>query len=77
MKYLQLIGLIVCAAFFVSCETTETAGTQGVHGNAEAKRLAALEKRRQQEEHMDLAQKNLWNAENDILNRDGSAHAGR
>lgn len=73
MKHLQLIGLIACAAFFVSCETTETTGG----GNAEAKRLAALKERQQQEGQMDDAQKNLWNAEHDILNRDGNVNAGR
>jgi hypothetical protein len=73
MKYVQLIGLSIWAALFVSCETTETTGT----GNAEAKRLAALEERRQQEAQMDEAQKNLWNAERDILNRDGNPNAGR
>jgi hypothetical protein len=71
MKNLQLIGLIVCATFLASCETTETAGNTGARGNAEEKRLAALEERRQLESQMDESQKNLWNAQQDILNRDG------
>jgi len=68
MKHLQLIGLIVCAAFLVSCETTQTTG----RGNAETKRLAALRQRQHEEQQMDEAQKNLWNAQQDILNRDGN-----
>ena len=71
MKHLQLIGLIVCAGFFAGCETTETAGNAAPKGNAEAKRIAALEERRQHESQMDESQKNLWNQQQDILNRDG------
>jgi hypothetical protein len=72
MKYLQLIGLIACAASLVGCETTQTAG----QGNAEEKRLAALEQRRQTESQMDESEKNLWNAQRDVLNRDGDASRG-
>jgi hypothetical protein len=68
MKHLQFIGLIACALFFVSCESTETAG----RGNQEVKRLAAIEQERQQEQ-TDEAQRNLWNAQHDILTRDGNA----
>lgn len=73
MKHLRFLGLIVCAAFFVSCEETETAGK----GNAEAKRAAALQERQQQEAQMDESQKNLYNAEHDVLSRDGNPNAGR
>jgi hypothetical protein len=68
MKELQLIGLIVCATFLASCETTQQTGA----GNAEAKRLAALQARQQQEQNMDESEKNLWNAQQDRLNRDGN-----
>jgi hypothetical protein len=69
MKQLQLIGLIVCAAFFISCESTKTAGT----GNQEQKRLAALQQQQQyHREHSDEAQRNLWNAQQDTLNQDGN-----
>ena len=71
MKHLQLLGLIVCAGFFVSCEDTQTAGK----GNAEAKRAAALQERQQQEQQMDESQKNLSNAQQDILKRDGNPNA--
>jgi hypothetical protein len=67
MKYLQLTGLILCAVSFAGCETTQNAGS----GNTEVKRIAALNERRQEEAHMDESQKNLWNAQQDILNRDG------
>ncbi|HJX25859.1 MAG TPA: hypothetical protein VJ252_06860 [Chthoniobacterales bacterium] len=71
MKLIQLIGLILGATLFASCETTQTTGNTGPRGNAEAKRVAVLEERRQEEAHMDESQKNLWNAQQDILNRDG------
>ena len=73
MKHLQLLGLIACAGFFVSCEDTETAGK----GNAEAKRAAAVQERQQQEQQMDESQKNLYNAQHDVLSRDGNPNAGR
>ena len=60
MKLLQLIGLIVCAASFVSCETTRIAG----QGNQERKRLAALQEQQQQ---VDESDQNLWNAQHDRL----------
>jgi hypothetical protein len=71
MKHVQFVGLIVCAAFFAGCETTETAGNTGAKGNAEVKRVAALQERQQEERQMDESQKNLWNAQQDTLNRDG------
>jgi hypothetical protein len=40
MKHIQSIGLIACAAFFVSCESTQTAG----QGNQERKHLAGCRK---------------------------------
>jgi hypothetical protein len=73
MKQLQLIGLIVCAAFFISCESTQTAGT----GNQEQKRLAALQQQQEQQqqyrrEHPNEGHQNLWNAQQDTLNQDGN-----
>ena len=67
MKHLQLIGLIACAAFFASCESTDTAGT----GNQESKRLAAVQQQRQKEA-TDEAEQNLWSAQQNNLNRDGN-----
>ena len=68
MKHLQLIGLIACAIFFANCESTNTTGK----GNQEAKRLAALQQQNEQPQP-DEAQQNLWNAQHDILTRDGNA----
>jgi hypothetical protein len=68
MKLLQLSGLILCCACFVSCETTSTTG----RGNQETKRLAAIERERQQSEEVDERTRNLWNAQHDILTRDGN-----
>jgi hypothetical protein len=67
MKQLQLIGLIACAAFLVSCESTETTG----RGNQESKRLAAMQQQSEQPQP-DEAQQNLWNAHENIVNRDGN-----
>ncbi|HJT79577.1 MAG TPA: hypothetical protein VJ719_00145 [Chthoniobacterales bacterium] len=66
MKSFLLITLSWSAVFLTGCETTETAG-----GNQEAKRRAAIEQRRQQVPP-DEAQANLWNAQQDRLNRDGN-----
>ncbi len=71
MKHLQFIALIACAAFFVSCETTDMAGNPSGGANQESKRLAAVQQQRQQPPP-DEAQQNLWNAQQDILNRDGN-----
>ncbi len=66
MKSLQLIGLIICGATLMSCETTQTVG----QGNQEAKRLAALQQQQQESAQMDEGEQNLWNAQQDRLNRD-------
>jgi len=72
MKPLQLSGLLVCAAFFVSCAETETASNSRGPGKSErAKRLAA-QQQQSQHEQPDEAQQNLWNAQRNVMNRDGS-----
>jgi hypothetical protein len=63
MKHLQLIGLIVCAAILIGCETTQTAET----GNQERKRLAAIQQEQQEDAQMDESDRNLWNAHQDLL----------
>jgi hypothetical protein len=67
MKHLQLIGLIACLVFVIGCETTGTTGM----GNQESKRLAAL-KEQEQQVQPDEGDQNLWNAQQDVLNRDPS-----
>ena len=57
---------MVCAAFFVSCESTQTAG----QGNQEQKRLAALQQQEQESAQMDEGDQNLWAAQQNRLNRD-------
>ena len=64
MKPLQLVGLIVCAAILIGCETTQPTGM----GNQEQKRLAAIQKEQQEAAQMDEADRNLWNAHQDQLN---------
>jgi hypothetical protein len=71
MKHLLFFGLIICAAAFVSCESTQTAGT----GNQEQKRYAALQQARQKEQP-DEAQQNLWSAQENTLNKDGNPNRG-
>lgn len=63
MKLLQFVGLIASVALFVGCETTQTTGT----GNQEQKRLAAIQKEQQEGAQMDEADRNLWNAQQDVL----------
>ncbi|HEV3243716.1 MAG TPA: hypothetical protein VGZ31_04830 [Chthoniobacterales bacterium] len=64
MKLLQLIGLIVCAAILIGCETTQPTGM----GNQEQKRLAAIQQQQQEDAQIDEADRNLWNAHQDLLN---------
>ena len=64
MKPLQLVGLIASVALFVSCETSQTTGL----GNQEQKRLAAIQQQQQEDAQMDEADRNLWNAHQDLLN---------
>ena len=63
MKQLQLVALIGCAMFLVSCETTQPTGM----GNQEQKRLAALERQQAEDVRMDDSERNLWNAHQDLL----------
>jgi hypothetical protein len=65
MNGLQLVGLIACAMALIGCETTQTAG----QGNAERKRLAQLQRQEQESAQMDESERNLWNAQVDLLNR--------
>ena len=63
MKQLQLIGLLASVALFVSCETPQKTGMR----NQEQKRLAAI-RQQQEDAQMDEADRNLWNAHQDLLN---------
>jgi hypothetical protein len=63
MKPLQFVGLIASVALLVGCETTQTAGM----GNQEQKRLAAIQQEQQEAAQMDEADRNLWNAHQDLL----------
>ncbi len=63
LKQLQLIGLLASVALFVSCETPQATGM----GNQEQKRLAAI-RQQQEDAQMDEADRNLWNAHQDLLN---------
>ena len=62
MKHLQLVGLLGWTAFLISCETTQTTGM----GNQEQKRLAAIQQQQEGAE-MDESNRNLWNAQQDVL----------
>jgi len=63
LKQLQLIGLLASVVLFVSYETPQTTGM----GNQEQKRLAAI-RQQQEDAQMDEADRNLWNAHQDLLN---------
>jgi hypothetical protein len=68
MKYFRFVGLMLCVAVFVGCETTQTAGM----GNQERKRLAAIQQEQQEAASMDEAEQNLWNAQETRMNRESS-----
>ena len=63
MKQLQLVALLGAFAFLVGCETTETAGV----GNQEQKRMAAIQREKQESAQYDESDVNLWNAQQDRL----------
>ena len=63
MKQLRLVSVIASTAILVSCETTQTTGM----GNQEQKRLAAIQQQQQEDAQMDEADRNLWNAHQDLL----------
>ena len=62
MKHLQLIGLLGWMSILIGCETPQTTGV----GNQEQKRLAAI-RQRQEDAQMDESNRNLWNAQQDVL----------
>ena len=76
MKYLRLVGWVACAGLIAGCESTETAG----NSNAAEQRALARKRAAQAEaaEHTprDEAQQNLWNAQHNVVNRDGNPMLG-
>ena len=66
MKAISLAALISCAVLLAACETTDKTG-----GSQEAKRRAAIERHRQQQP-IDQSDANLWNAQQNVLNRDSN-----
>lgn len=75
MKHLPLIGLVACAGLFAGCESTDTAGNSDRAEKRErANRLAAQQEQAQHPQ--DEAQQNLWNAQRNVVNRDGNPMRG-
>lgn len=71
MKQLQLF--VICALpLLVSCESTDISQHRRPAGNQEAKRLAAAEAEQHQDPDVDESKRNLWNAQHDVLTRDGN-----
>lgn len=68
MKQLQLVSVVACGALLIGCESTGSAGG----GNQERKRLAMIEQQQQEGAQMDEAERNLWNAQRDVLVRDSN-----
>jgi outer membrane PBP1 activator LpoA protein len=64
MNHVQLIGIVAFAAVLTGCETTEQTAGQG---NQERKRLAQIQQENAQAAQSDESERNLWNAEQDIL----------
>ena len=66
MKQLQLVALVAFGAFLIACETTnENAGV----GNQERKRLAQIQRQQEEAAQYDESERNLWNAQVDVVNR--------
>ena len=65
MKQLQLVAFAAAGAFLIGCETTNQTGI----GNQEQKRLAQIQRQHQEVAQYDESEKNLWNAQVDVLNR--------
>lgn len=73
MRPIQLLGLGMCAGLFAACESTNTA----TDANSDTKRVAVVQHQQQQQtvaqdEEVDEAHRNLWNAQHDVLVRDGN-----
>ena len=66
MNMIRVLTLAGSAALLFSCETTDISG-----GNQEAKRRAEIERQKHQQP-VDESQANLWDAQNDRLNRDSN-----
>jgi hypothetical protein len=67
MRCVQILAAMLLLVSFSACETTNVAG----RGTQEAKHLAALERLRQQPP-LPEDRANLWNAHEDILDRDSN-----
>jgi hypothetical protein len=63
MKILLVPGVLLCAGFLISCETTNQTGA----GNQEQKRLAQIQREQQENAQYDESDINLWNAHQDEL----------
>ena len=68
MKQISLLTLVICLALLAGCENSETAGA----GNQERKRMAAMQRQQQEAAQIDDTDRNLWNAQEDVLNRDSN-----
>jgi hypothetical protein len=66
MKATLLAAVFGCAVLLGGCETTDKTG-----GSQEAKRRAEIERHRQQQP-IDQSDANLWNAQQNVLNRDSN-----
>lgn len=66
MKHLQLVALALAGGLLIGCETTDQATGMG---NQEQKRLAQIQRQQQEGAQYDESERNLWNAQVDVLNR--------
>ena len=67
MRSVQILSVFLGLVFLAGCETTDVTGTR----NQEAKRLAALQRQREKTQ-LDEAHANLWNAQENALDRDSN-----
>ena len=68
MKYVPLLALMIAATLLAGCESTHTADSDTLA----ARRIAAVQHQQQQAAQMTPDERNLWDAHNDLLARDGN-----
>ena len=76
MKYLRIFGWMACAGLLVSCESMDTADhSSGAEQRALARKQAA-QAAEAAHTSQDEATQNLWNAQHNVVNRDGNPMRG-
>jgi hypothetical protein len=77
MKHVHLLALIAGTSLLVSCADTPTArNTHRTERSEESERVTAEQSHSDQHGTPDEGQQNLWNAQRNVMNRDGNPVRG-